>query len=461
MRNRIKNIALSYGTDMVIVLFVFAATLPFLNAEMANARFVLFFFVLWLAFLPLINFLHDAIDSRISPVHDEDLFAKTVDAVLNMKSLDEILKETFVQILDFIHVPSGLLIFYYPDRDEYSIFYQKNRRRKIIRNARIENNNAIFRALKSPDDILIKNKLSPSTEFEYVLIREMEKLHAETIVPIFFRDTFLGAIVTGKRNRKFSAREISLLKIFASKIAILSINNYFLNELVKKKEIEKEYELASTIHNRFLPEHDLKIGPFEIRVHHRTKSLSTREFFDTFEDRKEHGRAHIAAYSLRGDIAGTSIYMPGIQAHIHSISRLGKSPKATIAKLVRSMSERDIIDEEPAVFIGTISPAGAFKYCCHKYPAPIIFQNSAKSLLMLDGTDNTEFNFALNTGDIIILCGTNIHQSIEKDIARFYSLIRENKDAALSKTRSTLVRALPRTEEGDTLLLLVRFGEAQ
>lgn len=461
MRNKIKNIALSYGMDMLIVFVAFATALPFLNAEMANARFILFFFVLWLAFLPLINFLHDAIDSRISPIHYEDLFSKTVDSVLNMKSLDDILKETFVQILDFISVPSGMLIFYYPDRDEYSIFYQKDRHRKMIRNARIENNNAIFRALKGPDDILIKSKLSPSTEFEYVLIREMERLHAETIVPIFFRDTFLGAIVTGKRNRKFSAREIALLKIFASKIAVLSINNYFLNELVKKKEIEKEYELASTIHNRFLPEHDIKIEPFEIRVHHRTKSLSTREFFDVFENRKEAGCVHIAAYSLRGDIAGTSIYMPGIQAHIHSISRLGKSPKATIAKLIKSMSERDIIDEDPAIFIGTVTSKGVFKYCCDKYPAPFIFQNDKKDLIARPGGANTEYNFMLRRGDIIVLCSSNIHEIIEKDPGRFHSLLRDNKDASLSKTRSAMVKALPRTEEGDTLLLLLRFGVAQ
>ncbi len=461
MRNRIKNIALSYGTDMLIVLAAFAAALPFLSIEMANARFILFFFILWLAFLPLINFLHDAIDSRISPIHYDDIFAKTVDAVLNMKSLDDILKETFVQILDFIHVSSGMLIFYYPDRDEYSIFYQKDRRRKMIRNARVENNNAIFRALKGPDDILIKSKLSGSTEFEYVLIREMERLHAETIVPIFFRDTFLGAIVTGKRNRKFSMREIALLKIFASKIAILSINNYFLNELVKKKEIEKEYELASTIHNRFLPEHDIKIEPFEIRVHHRTKSLSTREFFDVFEDRKEAGRVHIAAYSLRGDIAGTSIYMPGIQAHIHSISRLGKSPKTTIARLIKSVSERDIIDEDPAILIGTITSRGSFTYCCDKYPAPFVYQNGKKDLIALPGAAKTEYTVMLSSGDIILLCSSNIHQAIEKDPVRFYSLIRDNKDAVLSKTRSALVKALPRTEEDDTLLFLVRFGVTQ
>ena len=207
MKNRIKNIALSYGTDMLIVIIVFAAALPFLNADMANARFVLLFFILWLAFLPLINYFHDHIDSWISPIRYEDLFSKTVEAVLNMKTLDDILKETFVQILDFMNVGSGMLIFYYPDRDEYSIFYQKDKRRKMIRNANIENNNAIFRALKSPDDILIKSKLSAQTESGYVLIREMDKLHAETIVPIFFRETFLGAIVTGRPN----SRRVSLV----------------------------------------------------------------------------------------------------------------------------------------------------------------------------------------------------------------------------------------------------------
>jgi hypothetical protein len=428
---------------------------------MANARFILLFFILWLAFLPLINYFHDHIDSRISPIHYEDLFSKTVEAVLNMKTLDDILKETFVQILDFINVSSGMLIFYYPDRDEYSIFYQKDKRRKMIRNANIENNNAIFHALKSPDDILIKSKLSAQTESGYILMREMDKLHADTIVPIFFRETFLGAIVTGKRNRKYSVREIALLKIFASKIAILSINNYFLSELVKKKEIEKEYELASTIHNRFLPDHDVRIGPFEIRIHHKTKSLSTREFFDVFEDRKTSRLLHIAAYSLRGDIAGTSIYMPGIQAHIHSISWLGMSPKSAIMKFIKSMSKREVIDEEPAIFIGTLSPSGSLKYCSYKYPAPFIYRCAKKDLIALPDNQCKESIFSLQDGDIIALCSTNIHHTIEANSARFSSLFRENSATTLTKIRSILVKALPRTDEDDTLLLLARFGEMQ
>ncbi|MCX7678696.1 MAG: GAF domain-containing protein [Spirochaetes bacterium] len=461
MRNKLINKSLSYGTDLFIVLAAFVISLPFLNSEMIDHRFIFFFFIFWLALLPLINYFRDIIDSYISPIYYEDIFSKTVDAVLNMKSLDEILKETFVQILTLIKVRNGLLIFYYPDRDEYRIFYQKNMRRKVIRNARIENNNAIFLALKSPDDILIKNKLSPANEFEFRLIKEMEKLHAETIVPIFFRDTFLGAIVTGKRNRKFSNRELALLKTFAAKIAMLSINNYFLNELMKKKEIEKEYELASTIHSRFLPEHDLQIGPIEVKIHYKAKSLSTREFFDAFEDKNESGCMHFSAYSIRGDIAGTAIHMPGIQAYLHAVRMVKKTPKAVVTKLIKSMSKREILDEEPAIIAGTIYSNGLTRYFSHKYPSPFVFRHNAKKLFRLPEQREKETSFLLKKGDVLIICSANIHHAIAKDLTRFSSLIAEYEELSLVKLRSAMAKSLPRAEEGDTLLFIARFGAIQ
>ncbi len=230
MKNRLLNITLTYGLDLMSIFLLLGTAVLLYQLGLGDLRIFVFFILLLTALLPVFNFLHDLIDSRVSPVHYEDLFAKTVDAVLNMRSFDEILKETFDRILDFMKISSGILLFYYPDRDEYNIFYQKNHRRKMVRSARIENDNILFSVLKGPDDIIIKNKLTQRDNYERSVIHEMDKLHGEIMVPIFFRQTFLGVIVMGPRKRKVSQRELSLLKIFASKIAILSINNFFFNE---------------------------------------------------------------------------------------------------------------------------------------------------------------------------------------------------------------------------------------
>jgi len=425
----------------------------------ASSSFVL----LIVAFLPVFNYLHDLVDSSVSPVSYDDLFAQTMEAVLNMRSFDEILKETFDRILDFMKINSGILIFYYPDRDEYSIFYQKDRRRKMIRNARIENDNILFNFIKGPDDIIVRSKLTGRDNYDRAILQEMDRLHGETMVPIYFQSTFLGVIVTGQRGRKFSPRELSLLKIFASKIAVLSINNFFLNDLLKKKELEKEYELAAKIHDRFMPEPDITIGRVAARIHHRTSSLMTREFYDAFANRGDPDDVRIAAYRLRGDITGTSIYMPGIQALIQSYSRLGNPPRETVLRLLEHMREREIIDEELAILIASVNQRGVVTLHNHAYPPPFVFRHAAGALSQVPQKQGgAESKSRLYPGDILVICSESFHAPVSSDTLKFSRIIRENAGLSLSKLRGVLVKSLPSRSRGDnrdTLLALVRMEE--
>ncbi|HPI16025.1 MAG TPA: GAF domain-containing protein, partial [Spirochaetota bacterium] len=318
MKNRTKNIALTYGVNLLFValLIAMASTLSALGP--GGPFSAVFFFVVIFSLLPVANHLHTIIDSFISPIRYNDLYVQTVDSILSIGSFDEVLRATFDQILDLISVETGMLIFYYHDRDEFNIFYQKNRRRKIIRNARIAKDNILFRVIGGSEDVIVRSKLNPSIHFENSIIAELDRLGGEVAVPIYYHRMFLGIIVTGWRRRRLSPGEIRLLKIFASKIAILSVNSFFFGEIVRKKELEKEYELAAKVQKKFLPSAGGVMGRFEIRVHHETASLMIREFYDLFENDSVEDEIRVSAYRIRDNIAGTSILMPGVQSVLQS-----------------------------------------------------------------------------------------------------------------------------------------------
>jgi hypothetical protein len=98
-----------------------------------------------------------------------------VDLILNIRSFDEMLRQTFDQILQLIKVSTGLLIFYYHDKDEFKIFYQKNLRKKVIKRARISQDNILLRAIKGPDDVVIKGRLNASVRYEKEIIDELTR----------------------------------------------------------------------------------------------------------------------------------------------------------------------------------------------------------------------------------------------------------------------------------------------
>jgi hypothetical protein len=456
MKNRVINIILKYGLDIVFVLILLIISRVLFDPLIGNYFFIVFLILLIVSVMPITSYFHDMIDSIVSPIIYEELFIQTVDSILNIESFDEVLKSTFDRILGLIHVKSGLLIFYFHDKDEFNIFYRRDKRKKVIRKARIENSNILFKIINGPDDVIIKNKLNKSIHFEKTIIEEMEKLNGEVVIPIYYHDMFLGLIVIGDRKRRFSNREMRLLKVFASRIAILSVNSFFFNELLKKKEVEKEYEIASKIQKRFLPDADARIGRIAIKVFHETASLMTREFYDIFVNDLIEDDVRISAYRLLGNITGTSIYMPGIQALLQSFSRLGLPPSRGVMKLQKIIREGDIIQEDISIFHSSIRQNGEFTFCNSNYQSPLIYRRSSKLLRRIEGEKKGATNrLKIQHGDVLVIACKSFFNIINSDIKKFSEITVHNA-SSLSRMSTALVKNLTaRTAEDDEDKLLV------
>lgn len=462
MKNRVINIILKYGLDIVFILTLLIISRVLFNPLVGNYFFIIFLVLLIVSIMPITSYFHDIIDSIVSPIIYEELFIQTVDSILNIESFDEVLKSTFDRILDLIHVKSGLLIFYFHDKNEFNIFYRRDKKRRVIRKARIENSNILFRIINGPDDIIIKNKLNKSINFEKTIISEMEKLNGEVVIPIYYHDMFLGLIVIGDRKRRFSNREMRLLKVFASRIAILSVNSFFFNELLKKKEVEKEYEIASKIQKRFLPDADARIGRIAVKVFHETASLMTREFYDIFINDLIEDDVRISAYRLLGNITGTSIYMPGIQALLQSFSRLGLPPSRGVMKLQKIIREGDIIQEDISIFHSSIKQNGEFTFCNSNYQSPLIYRRSSKLLRQIEnGKRGATNRLKIQHGDVLVIACKSFFNIIRSDIKRFSEISAHNA-SSLSRMSSALVKNLSARTAGDDedkLLILLSVEE--
>jgi hypothetical protein len=460
MKNRLVNITLTYGLDLAFVILV-AIFAVFFNLRGAGGTYlVIFFAILFISLLPLVNYFHGVIESKISPSSYDDLFAKTVSSIMNITEFNEFLKKTFDRTLDLFKAGSGLLVFYYPESDEYNIFYTRGNRRKLIRNARVEKDNPIFSALSGADSILVRSKLDPEDPKDLKIIAEMEKYRGEIVVQIFFQEIFLGLIMVGGRKKRFTAGETGLLKLFASKIATLSINSFFFHELLRKKELEKEFELARKIHYRFLPDAEVNLGPIAIRVQHKTNSLMSREFFDIYHGGRE---LRLSAYHLASDITGTSIYMPGIQALLQCYAKLGYSPSSTIRKLNDLFREKDLLDDEIAILNASLESSGRFTFSNSGYQQPFLFRKKTGRLEHLkQGAKRGLTSLILSPGDVIAVCCATYAAWITDQRDAVRELLREGADMTAGKLAKSLAKAMaarPGADDADTLLIIIRMGE--
>ncbi len=457
MNKRVKNSLLTLGLFLIVVSVLVLCASTFMNLGLGGSQFVFFFTVFIFVTLPMVSYGFEIINSTLSPIQYSDLYVQTVDSILNMESFDEVLRDTFDQILDLIRVQVGFLIFYYHDRNEFNIFYQKNKRKRIIRRAKISQDNILFKVVKGPDDIVIKSALRPLVHIEKAIIDELDRLNGEVVVPIYYHEMFLGMIVTGERKRRFQEAEIRLLKIFASRIAILSVNSFFFKEIIRKRELEKDYELARRVQKKFLPDSSVESGKIQVRVFHEPKSLMVREFYDVFINDSGDEDVRISAYRIKGNILGTSILMPGIQSMLQSFARLGLPPSRSVARLRKILRERDLVDEYLLLLHGSIKQNGNFNFCNDSYQPPLLFRKKTRRLSEIKIRDKKNTRMVrLRPGDVIVIAGGRYHTELTANPEK-YGVIMGKNSTSLAKSLGALVKGLGDgvEEDGEDKLLML------
>ena len=462
MKNRIKNLLLTYSLNMAFIAILLGSSLIFICHQLHERILLLFSGVLIFSLLPMVSYFRTIINSYISPIRYSDLYVQTVDLILNIRSFDEMLRQTFDQILQLIKVSTGLLIFYYHDKDEFKIFYQKNLRKKVIKRARISQDNILLRAIKGPDDVVIKGRLNASVRHEKEIIDELNRLSGEVVVPIYYHNMFLGLIITGDRKRRFTEGELRLLKIFASKIAILSVNSFFFGEVVRKEDLEREYELATRVQKRFLPIHSVSFGRLKVWVSHEASSSMVREFYDVFVNDASDDDLRISAYRILGDITGTSILMPGIQSIIQSFARLGYPPSGVLRRLKRILRQKELLDERMILFHGCLSRSGEISYASDGYSSPVLFSGRKAALRVMQKTvGDAVRRVRLNVGDFFILCNESYSAELGGRQKDYSALIAgagtlEGVGGALERALESAVH-----DDSDKLLILVGIEEGR
>ncbi len=318
------------------------------NVHIAGDLLIIFLVIVTVTVFPLYTYWIEHIYKKILPFRYEDLYLQTVDMFLSLQSYDDIIKVIFERVLRFIGVNSGLLIFYSHATDDYTIYYQKQQKQKIIRKARIDKNNIILKIIQSGDDILIKSKLDPSLHFQRSIIFEMEKLGGEIIIPIYYHDIFLGLMVIGEKKTRISRKDILMLKALASKIATVTVNSFFMHELIKNKEIEKEYELSFKVLKKFLPPDEGFIHNTHYRVMHHPGN-EAHYFFSIYNC--SDSISYIIICSLKANIPLLSLLIPAISVLFQSYARLGYYPLTIIKKINAVIKKKELIDKDLSLLV--------------------------------------------------------------------------------------------------------------
>ncbi|MBN2039694.1 MAG: GAF domain-containing protein [Spirochaetes bacterium] len=410
--------------------------------------FISFLIICIFSTLPLLIFILSRIDSAIGPMTFNDLYVKTINSILSTDSFEDILNNIFDSVVIIIKAGYGRIICYHTESDVFDIQYENDRSHELFHRKRTDADDRLISCISGPHDIITRSKTAITNDRKRIVNKMMKDLNADIAVPIFFNKVVLGVIAVGEK-KKFSEREIRLLKIIAHKLAILSVNSYYFTQIKKRKEVEKEYILTNRIQKQFLPDPSLESGRIVIKAHHETESSLTREFYDIFINNKEINDIRLSAYRVFGDVKETSIFMPGIQAILQSYSRLGYSPLDSIKKLKKLISEKNMLNGKLMIFHSSINQSGKFNWCSSDYPAPFFFQKSTGTLNTIHN-ENQDLQYSeilMNPGDLIFIICNYYHFIINTNITEYSELINSIHTLHINEIKNILVRRIKQNRQ--------------
>jgi len=242
-------------------------------------------------------------------------------------------------------------------------------------------------------------------------------------VPLVVSKRVLGVISTLKRaeNRHFQDTDFQHLKTFAEYASITIDNLYTYLEVLEKRQMEREVDIAAEIQQKLLPGELPKLVGGSLAVHSRPARGVSGDYYDVLPLDQD------KVALLVCDVAGKGIPAAMVMIMIRSITHLLVSPRleaaATLTGINRGITGR--IDVDHFATIGLVIYDQARRQAVYANAAHLpllVWRASASKLLRVDaeglpiGVEREgkygQRRFDLERGDILILCTDGILEAM-------------------------------------------------
>ncbi len=242
-------------------------------------------------------------------------------------------------------------------------------------------------------------------------------------MPLVVSKRVLGVISTLKRaeNRHFQDTDFQHLKTFAEYASITIDNLYTYLEVLEKRQMEREVDIAAEIQQKLLPGELPRLSSGSLAVHSRPARGVSGDYYDVLPLDQD------KVALLVCDVAGKGIPAAMVMIMIRSITHLLVSPRleaaATLTGINRGITGR--IDVDHFATIGLVIYDQAKRQAVYANAAHLpllVWRASTSKLLRVDaeglpiGVEREgkygQRRFGLEEGDILILCTDGILEAM-------------------------------------------------
>jgi phosphoserine phosphatase RsbU/P len=287
----------------------------------------------------------------------------------------------------------------------------------------------------------------------YVIGRK--KTHSELAVPIIMNDKAIGALdVESDKLSAFNQNHLEILQFFADASAISLEKAILHHQILEKKKLEEQMQIAKDVQSSLLPAHPPEIEGYDIA----DLCIPTFEIGGDYYDyiRLDDSNYAIVIADVSGDGIPAALIMSAFRALLHSQINSNNNPSEIMSVLNQQIPivsrKRDFISVFYAI-LNFKEHICTYTNCGHN--PPVLLRSSGKMELLEQGgaalniIEDAKFDFdsvKLELGDQIIFYTDGVTEvfnsnSEEYGIERLKEIVRESREKSAGEIISNIVES--------------------
>jgi phosphoserine phosphatase RsbU/P len=174
--------------------------------------------------------------------------------------------------------------------------------------------------------------ISPDVRCDPRYLNAREKTRSEMVAPIISNDEVIGVFdLESDQLNSYTESDLHLLMLLASQVAIIIEKAMLHEQVVEKKRLEGQLEVARQVQLALLPARDPKLEGFDISAYNFTTEEVSGDYFDfvhIYDD-----QLGIVVADVSGKGVPAALLMAFLRASLRAAIHTGYAPHVSMAKM--------------------------------------------------------------------------------------------------------------------------------
>jgi sigma-B regulation protein RsbU (phosphoserine phosphatase) len=254
--------------------------------------------------------------------------------------------------------------------------------------------------------------ISPDVRNDPVYINARDKTRSEMVAPIISNDEVIGVFdLESDQFNAYSEDDLDVLMMLASQVAIIIEKVMLHEQLIEKKRLEGQLEVARQVQLELLPARDPEIAGYDISAYNFPTEEVSGDYYDwvrIFED-----QIAIVIADVAGKGVPAAILMAFLRASLRAASHIGYATHISMAKVNFLLWESIERNQFVTAFYGILdSLKGTLAYSNAGHNPPLLLNAAGTSrfidkgeqpLGMFRETRYHEYYLEFEPGDVLVL----------------------------------------------------------